>query len=214
MSNKNKLYISTFSLILFTVWTILLNFVDKKPIGPNSSQVGFATLNELFHSLTGVNMALYTITDWLGLVPIFVGFGFAVFGLYQWIQRKSILKVDFSLLALGIFYIIVLICYILFEYIVINRRPVLIDGFLEASYPSSTTLLVTTVMPTALIQFNKRIKNKFFRCIVAFLIIVFLVLMVIGRLVSGVHWLTDIIGGLLLSIGLISLYRFIIDYKF
>ena len=214
MSNKNKLYISTFSLILFTVWTILLNFVDKKPIGPNSSQVGFATLNELFHSLTGVNMALYTITDWLGLVPIFVGFGFTVFGLYQWIQRKSILKVDFSLLALGIFYIIVLICYILFEYIVINRRPVLIDGFLEASYPSSTTLLVTTVMPPALIQFNKRIKNKFFRCIVAFLIIVFLVLMVIGRLVSGVHWLTDIIGGLLLSIGLISLYRFIIDYKF
>ena len=151
-------------------------------------------------------MALYIITDWLGLVPIAVALGFAILGLVQWIRRKSILRVDKSILALGGFYIAVMAVYIIFEFVVINRRPVLISGYLEASYPSSTTILTASVMPTAMMQFKARIKNIFLNRLVLSLLSVFTLFMIIGRLLSGVHWFTDIVGGLLLSSGLVTLY--------
>ncbi len=191
---------------VFVLWTVLVCFVDVRAIGPQESSVGFATLNGYIHDLTGVNMRLYVITDWLGLVPIGVAFGFAVLGLVQWIKRKSLLKVDRSILTLGGFYIVVMAAYILFEIVVINYRPTLIGGYLEASYPSSTTMLVMCVMPTAMMQFSKRIKNDLFRRCVMFIIIAFIVFMVIGRLVSGVHWITDIIGGALFSTSIVLMY--------
>ena len=190
----------------FVLWTVLVSLVDIRPIGPNGSRVGFAALNGFVHGLTGVNLLLYTITDWLGLVPIAVAFSFAVLGLGQWIKRKSLLKVDGSLLALGGFYIVVMAAYIFFEAVVINYRPTLIDGYLEASYPSSTTMLVMCVMPTAMLQLRTRIKNRVFRWCMLIAIAAFTAFMVIGRLLSGVHWLTDIIAGALLSAGLVIIY--------
>ena len=195
----------------FVLWTVLVSYVDVRAIGQNASSVGFATLNGYVHNLTGVNMLLYTITDWLGLVPIGVAFGFAVLGLVQWVGRKSLFKVDRSILALGGFYIIVLAMYIFFEIVVINYRPVLIDGYLEASYPSSTTMLVMCVMPTAMMQLHARIKSDVFRRCVLISIAAFTAFMVIGRLASGVHWLTDIIGGALVSAGLVITYASVSD---
>ena len=195
----------------FVLWTVLVSYVDVRAIGQNASSVGFATLNGYVHNLTGVNMLLYTITDWLGLVPIGVAFGFAVLGLVQWVGRKSLFKVDRSILALGGFYIIVLAMYIFFEIVVINYRPVLIDGYLEASYPSSTTMLVMCVMPTAMMQLHARIKSDVFRRCVLISIAAFTAFMVIGRLISGVHWLTDIIGGALVSAGLVMTYASVSD---
>jgi undecaprenyl-diphosphatase len=109
--------------------------------------------------------------------------------------------------VLGGFYIIVMTVYIFFEIFVVNYRPILINGILEASYPSSTTMLVMCVMPTAIMQFNSRIKNNGLKKCVNTLITAFVAFMVIGRLISGVHWFTDIIGGILISITLLSLYH-------
>ncbi|MBR5261318.1 MAG: phosphatase PAP2 family protein [Oscillospiraceae bacterium] len=205
--NRKTLCIATFFLAAFALWTAAVRFIDVQPIGPRGSFVGFAAANALFHHLTGVHMSLYVITDWLGLVPVAFALGFALLGLVQWIKRKNILKVDFSILILGGFYIVVFAAYILFEEFVINYRPVLIEGYLEASYPSSTTLLVMSVMPTAAMQLRSRIKSRAFsRCLII-AIYAFTTFMVIGRLVSGVHWLSDIIGGALLSAGLVMLYR-------
>lgn len=193
-------------LAAFALWTALLHWVDVRPIGPRGSFVGFATLNGSFHAYTGVHMSLYTVTDWLGLVPIGFAFGFAILGLAQWIKRKSIGKVDRSILVLGGFYIAVIAVYLLFEQLPINYRPVLIEGYLEVSYPSSTTLLVLCVMPTAILEFRERIKKRALRRCVVFTLTAFIGFMVIGRLLSGVHWLSDIIGGALLSAGLVMLY--------
>ena len=205
-ADKKKFLIGAGFLAAFVLWTVLVSFVDVRAIGPNGSSVGFAALNGYVHKFTGVNFHLYTITDWLGLVPIGVAFGFAILGLVQWIKRKSLLKVDRSLLALGGFYMVVLAAYIFFEIVVINYRPTLIDGYLEASYPSSTTMLVMCVMPAAMIQLHARIENDVFRRCVMISIAVFIAFMVIGRLISGVHWFTDIVGGALLSAGLIMIY--------
>ena len=204
--SKRVFFIGAGFLVAFVLWTVLVRFVDVKTIGPRESSVGFAALNGYVHNLTGVNMLLYTITDWLGLVPISVAFGFAVLGLVQWIQRKGLLKVDRSILALGGFYIVVMAVYILFELVVIHYRPVLINRSLEASYPSSTTMLVMCVMPTAMMQLRARIKNDLFRRCILLANAGFIVFMVVARLLSGVHWITDIIGGTLLSAGLVMLY--------
>ena len=204
--NKKRLVLGVSLVVAFVLWTILVCFVDVRAIGPEGSSVGFAALNGFVHELTGVNWFLYTITDWLGIVPIAVALGFAILGLVQLIKRKSLWKVDHRILALGVFYIVVMAAYIFFEVVVINYRPTLIDGYLEASYPSSTTMLVMCVMPTAAMQLNVRIKNTVLRRCAVITIVAFTAFMVIGRLVSGVHWITDIIGGALLSAGLVTMY--------
>lgn len=203
---RKSFIVSMCLLTAFVLWTVAICFVDVRAIGPQGSSVGFAGINGFVHILTGVHWGLYNITDWLGLVPIFLCVGFGILGQVQWIQRKSIRKVDYDIFVLGGFYIVTIAAYLFFESVVINYRPVLINGYLEASYPSSTTLLVMCVMPTAVMQFNSRIKNKVLRNIIAVTIIAFIAFMVIGRLVSGVHWFTDIVGGALLSSGLVMMY--------
>ncbi len=203
---RKNIYVTLALFLLFVLWTLAVKFIDVQSIGPNGSEVGFAALNGFIHDVTGVHMELYIITDWLGLVPVFAAFGFAVLGLVQLIKRRSFLKVDYSILVLGGFYILVISAYILFEMFAVNYRPVLIDGYLEASYPSSTTLLVMCVMPTSVMQLHTRIKNKNIRNIISVVIYAFMAFIVIGRFVSGVHWLTDILGGIILSAGLVMLY--------
>ena len=207
MKKQKGIFCGIGMLAAFALWTALVSSVDAQPIGPRESVVGFAALNGFIHNLTGVHMSLYVITDWLGLVPVAVCLGFAVLGLHQWIKRKHIWKVDRSILVLGGFYVVVMAAYLLFEMYVINYRPVLIDDYLEASYPSSTTLLVLCVMPTAMMQLKRRIRDHRLRICVLAIIGFFVAFMVLGRLISGVHWVTDIIGGILLSAGLNILYR-------
>ena len=207
MKRIRKSFVASMCLLAaFVLWTIAICYVDVCAIGPQGSSVGFAGINGFVHNLTGVHFSLYNITDWLGLVPIFVCMGFGILGLAQWIKRKSIRKVDHNILILGGFYMVTIAAYLFFESVVINYRPVLINGYLEASYPSSTTMLVMCVMPTAIMQLDSRIKNKVLRNIVVVTIIAFIAFMVIGRLVSGVHWFTDIAGGALLSAALVTMY--------
>ena len=208
MKRKGKTFIlaGLGLLAVFAAWTILVKYVDVAAIGPEASRVGFSKMNGFVHTLTGTHMWLYMVTDWLGLVPIGTAFGFAMLGLVQWIKRKKLFKVDPDIFVLGGFYIAVMAVYVLFEFAVINYRPILIEGRLEASYPSSTTMLVMCVMPTAFLQLRQRLKNKpAWRCI-SLIICVFTVFMVAGRLISGVHWITDIIGGAWFSLGMVALY--------
>ena len=208
---QNSFLMAAGMLGIFGLWTAALCFVDVQAIGPMDSKVGFATFNQFVHRLTGVHMTLYTLTDWLGLIPLGFVFGFALLGLSQWIRRKQLWKVDHSLLVLGGFYAAVMAAYLFFEAVVINYRPVLIGGILEASYPSSTTMLVLCVMPTALMQLRSRLRNGVLKGCLTFAISGFIGFMVMGRLLSGVHWFTDIVGGVLLSSTLVLMYRFFVQ---
>lgn len=192
----------------FLIWTVMIQCVDVKPVGQNGTDIGFAGINKWFHGLTGVHMMIYTVTDWLGLVPIAICMFFGVLGLVQLIKRKSLFKVDRDIIVLGIYYLIVIFAYLFFEMVPINYRPIPIEGIMEASYPSSTTLLVLSVMPTLTYQVRRRVKNKTMQTAIIYAGGLFAALMALGRTVAGVHWLTDIIGSILLSFGLFMLYRF------
>ena len=203
---QNNFIVAAGLLALFILYTVAIMFVDVQPIGPQGSSVRFAEVNQYFHTLFGVNMLLYSITDWLSIAVLFIMFGFAMVGLVQLIKRKSLFRVDSSILVLGGFYVLVFLAYLFFEFFVVNYRPVLIEGVLEASYPSSTTMLMMCIMPTAIMQFHHLISSKGLRNIVNILCGIYASFMVIGRVLSGVHWFTDIVGGILLSATLVMLY--------
>ena len=196
---KRKITAALACLAGFILWTTLQRFVDVRPIGAEGSSVGFAALNGWFHDLTGVHMALYAITDWLSLIPLGFVAGFGLLGLVQLIRGR----LERSIVVLGVFYVAVLACFAFFEVVAINYRPVLIEGVLEASYPSSTTMLCLCVMPTAVMQLRSRGCRRWLSVILT----AFTIFMVAARAISGVHWITDIIGGALLSAGLVKAYK-------
>ena len=207
---KTSFILGGIFIIAFAIWTALIQMVDVQSLGQNATNIGFATFNCWFHRLTNVNMTIYTITDWMGLIPLVVCLIFAGIGLVQLIKRRSLFKVDPDIIILGVYYVIVILAYFIFEIIPINYRPILINGIMEASYPSSTTLLVLCVMPTLVEQIQRRMSCSTLKRIITILAIAFSVFMVIGRLISGVHWFTDIVGGVLLSAGLFTVYKAVV----
>lgn len=201
-----KMLVAIGLLAAFAVWTVLVCLVDVQPIGPLGTSVGLATFNRAVHEWTGVHLKLYVLTDWMELIPLGICVGFGALGLWQWIKRKKLRYVDRSIIVLGGFYLVTIAAFVLFEQVVINYRPILIEGCLEASYPSSTTMLVLCVMPAAMLQLKGRIGNKAVRNIASVVMAVYTAFMVLGRLVSGVHWASDIIGSVLVSASLVFLY--------
>lgn len=197
----------TVLLALFILWTALVSHVDVRPIGPMESEVGLAGLNQAVRDMVGVNFTLYNLTDLMSIIPLGICAVFGIMGLDQLLRRRSIAKVDRDILALGVFYIIVIGAFFFFEVFVINFRPVLIEGILEASYPSSTTMLTICVMSTAEMQMKLRIRNKKLRNASVILSHSFTLFIVAGRIISGVHWITDIIGGVILSAALVGMYK-------
>ena len=152
MSKKSRnFFISTILILLAVVFTILVKVVDVKQSGVNESSIGFATINQFSFESIGVNMIWYHITDWLGLVPVFMAMGYALVGGIQLIKRKSLFKVDKEIIILGVFYIVVISLYIFFEKVIVNYRPILMNGFLEASYPSSHTLMTIGLCGSSII---------------------------------------------------------------
>ena len=195
-NGKQVLFLGGIFIIAFAIWTALIQMVDVQPLGQNATNIGFATFNCWFHRLTNVNMTICLI--------------FAGIGLVQLIKRRSLFKVDPDIIILGVYYVIVILAYFIFEIIPINYRPILINGIMEASYPSSTTLLVLCVLPTLVEQIQRRMSCSTLKRIITILAIAFSAFMVIGRLISGVHWFTDIVGGVLLSAGLFTVYKAVV----
>ena len=203
---KRNFMISTILILLATVFTILVKVVDVQQIGVNESSIGFASINQIVFETIGVNMIWYHITEVLGLIPIFISVVYGLIGVIQLIKRKNILKVDKEIIILGLFYIIVIFLYVFFEKIIVNYRPILLNEFLEASYPSSHTLITICFCGSAIIA-NKKLFNNKIAKFVNVLLLAIIITTVIGRLISGVHWFTDILGGIFISIALLmSLY--------
>lgn len=199
--------------LLFAVFTVCVSFLDVQPIGPEGSEVGLASVNRFAVQRMGVHPLWYEITEWMGIAAILCAAGFAGMGLYQLIKRKSIRKVDRSILALGFFYLLVCACYLFFEQVVINFRPVILEEGLEASYPSSHTMLVVCIMASAAMQVRARFSEKKKLCLaVGIGAALVSAVTVVGRLLSGVHWFTDIVGGVLLSAALVALYSAVMEY--
>ena len=210
MKRKN-LIITILLLISSIIFIVLLKRIDIKCDAINNSCIGFATINQFIFNKIGVNMTWYVITDWLGIIPILVSMVYAIIGLKQLIKRKSIRNVDKEIIILGIFYFLVISIYIFFEKYIVNYRPILMNGNLEASFPSSHTLMTICLCGSSIIINNRLLKNTFTK-VVNVISLFIIIITIIGRLISGVHWFTDIIGGLLISSFLLMLFYSIVNF--
>jgi len=212
MKRNTVNYIITGGLfLLFLIFTLLVAFVDVLPIGPMDSEVGFAALNKAVQSVIAQNELFYNISEYTIYLAILVAGGFAVYGLVSFIKKKNLLAVEAEVLLLGAIYVLAIAFYVGFEIVVINYRPVLIEGELEAAYPSSHTMLVSTILLTAAIAFRGMCKVRWARITVSAICGALTLFTVVTRLLSGVHWCTDIIGGVLLSAFLVMLYYTLIQ---
>lgn len=207
---KRNLLFSVLFLFLAILFTILVQVVDVQAIGPNESLVGFATINQLVFDTLKTNDTLYHLTEWVGILPIFIALLYALVGFGELIKTKDLRKVDKNLLSLAVFYIVVIGVYVLFEIYEVNYRPILMDGVLEASYPSSHTMMAICICGSSLF-ISKRIFKAQFAKVLNLLSILVMIFLVVGRLVSGVHWFTDILGGILISGALLMIFYMVID---
>lgn len=205
--NAKKYFIfGAISFVLFAVLTVLVKTVDVRAVGPMGSEIGLSEINTYFRDLIGVNMKLYDVTELLGYLAIAVAVYFAGFGVGQLAKRKSIKAVDPDIIVLGGFFAVVICAYVFFEIVVINYRPIITEGKLEASFPSSHTMLSFCVFGGAIHQLLNRISNKALRVVSVSVCVVLIAATVVGRLLSGVHWFTDIIAGAALSVSLLLFY--------
>ena len=209
MKRKNKsLILVIITFILALLYTVIVKTVDVNVIGPMMSKVGFSTINNYFHNLIGYNDIWYKITKYLVLLPFLLVAYYGINGLMQLVKSKSLKKVDKRLIILGCFYILIGLCYIFFEKVIINYRPIMLEGVLEASYPSSHTVLAITICASSLLISKYYFANKNINKLVNIITWLIMIVIVVGRLLSGVHWFTDIIGGILISNFLIALYMY------
>lgn len=192
--------------IFFMILTGLLVYVDVKPIGLGGSSVGLATINQFVFDKIGKSVFWYNLTEILGKIAILYVIGFGIYGLVQWLDRQKLRRVDKDLIALAVLYLLIALHYIVFEQFIVNFRPLLVTNEVEASYPSSHTMLLICVMVSGIMQFHSRIHNKVLRIVAEVFSLLVMVVTVVGRLLSGVHWFTDILGAVLLSAALLCFY--------
>lgn len=211
MKKKNALIyfsVAAASLLLFIALTVCLLFVDRREASPIGTVVGFASVNSAIFDLAGVNYTLYDLTQILGYLALAVAAGLAVLGLVQLIRRKSLLRVDPELLCMAVLFLTVATVYVAFEFLNVNLRPVLMPGekVPEPSYPSTHTMMSVCILIPAAAYFGKLIKLPAIRIPTVVLCLGAASVTVVCRLLSGAHWFTDILGGLLISCALVSAY--------
>ncbi len=209
---KRNIIISIILTIMAAGYTFIVKTVDVKTIGPNKSVVGLAKINDWFSNLIGSHMTLYKITEILGLAVILIVGIYGLLGLIQLIKRKSLVKVDREIILLGVLYVLMAVVYVFFEKFIINYRPVLIDGELEASYPSSHTILAICICISSLLVSKNYLSDKYLK-ITNFVTVLLLLGVFLGRVISGVHWISDIIGGVIISATLLMYFYTLYDTR-
>lgn len=205
--NKKLVCISAVLFALFVIFTILAKVCDVGPLGAGGGAVGFSHINSAFNARFPQSRLCYKITQYLGYACVLVAAMNAMVALFDLIRTKSLKKMDRTYLATMVLYAAVVCFYVFFEVVVINVRPT----EPEASYPSSHTMLAICVLYSQTILFRRVERGILVKKALTVLCWIAMFSMAALRLLSGVHWLTDIMGAVLLSASLLTCYRAFTD---
>lgn len=209
---KKRLLFGILLLILFIIFTVLVKTVDVKATGVASVKVGFSTINGFLAKAFPYNEIFHKLSDYVGYLAFLICAVYGTIGLIQLITRRNVLKVDEEILLLGFLYVTTLILKIVFDIFVVNYRPVIIGGELKSSYPSSHTFMALITSISSIVINKKKYNNKITK-ITNYLCTVLAFLIIITRIMSGVHWMSDIVGSVILSFALVFIYSGLITSK-
>ena len=133
---------------------------------------------------------------------------FAVLGFFQWIKRKSLKKVDKELLWAILPLSLMAATYVIFEkFIILNVRP---NGSGEPSFPSTHTMVAATIFFITAIILPKYIKSRAARITLDLMMLIFIILVSIGRVLANMHWVSDVCAGLVFAAIFATIYYLII----
>ena len=209
MKKQGYIYLIVACVLLaaFIALTICLLFVDVRAAGESGAEVGFATINQKVWQAIGQSAAALTVSEVCGLCMIAAVGAFGITGLVQVIRRKGFLRADKELYVMAGGLVLLAAAYVFFEIFVVNCRPVLDGGELAASYPSSHAMLATAVAGMGMAYLHSRQRKGVLINVLIGLLNGVSVATVACRLLGGVHWLSDIVGGVLLGMVIVYAYR-------
>ncbi|MBQ3830409.1 MAG: phosphatase PAP2 family protein [Spirochaetales bacterium] len=191
-------------LVIFLLFTYMVMKYDTAPVGFGGSVIGFSRFNTAFHELFPGDKGCYAASETLGYICLMLAGANAIIAIADFIRHRGIMNMHRRNIITMCYYAVVVAFYVLFEFVVINQRPT----EAEASYPSSHTMLALCVLYSefVLLGFAAE-RNRSWASVFRIVCIVAMLSMIAFRLLSGVHWFTDICGGILLSLSLMMFYR-------
>ena len=190
--------------VIFILFTIMVTALDGQTV--DGHRLGLATMNGWWRDLVGVNAAWRVVSDVVAVGTVFGAVGLLIVQIVAVVRGRGLRPVvrdwwgvDLVLISLGI-------CYGLFQIVVINYRPLLMHGVAEASYPSSHVLLFATVWPLLILTLWRMTKRRWVRVTVMVVGMMVMLAGIVARALSGYHWLSDLVGGVLLGVTLVAWY--------
>lgn len=180
--------------LILLIFTILVSFVDVKIFNVTNTKIGLYSLNKIFLVNSINSNYINIISNGIFLICLLVIILMLLLITFEYFKTKKINKNNLNFF---IHFLIMVLIWIIFDKIlIINYRPILINGNIEGSYPSTHVMVSTFVLLFLSDQLKKIFKNdKIFYIISIGLIII----QSISRILLTMHWFTDIIGGLLIG---------------
>ncbi len=205
--NKKRDVCYVVSLACFACFAILaavLLAVDVQTAA-NGGKIGLGTINLAFGAAVGFSDGWYEVSEILGYLTIAVAGANAVVAVVALIRSKSLKGVRDEYIASCVLYVVVVVAYVVFDAFAINYRPTsLAGGELEPSFPSSHVLLALTVHGAEIVILARLVKAERIKIALIAVEGAFALTIVVARTLSGVHWLTDIIGAAILSAAIVA----------
>lgn len=192
--------------LVFAIFTILVKFVDTSVVATTGTQIGLSSINKPLFDFFGANETWGTISTLLFVIAGVVVLTLATIAVVEMIKSKSLFKINHKLLLVALLYVLTAIFYVIFEFVIINYRPLLDEGLIKASYPSSHTLLICVVCLSACLIVPDYIKSNPLKITITTILCLISVLAPITRLLAGMHWFTDVVASIILSLALVMLY--------
>lgn len=180
--------------LILLIFTILVSFVDVKIYNVTNTEIGLYSLNKIFLVNSINSNYINIISNGIFLICLLVIILMLLLITFEYFKTKKINKNNLNFI---IHFLIMVLIWIIFDKIlIINYRPILINGNIEGSYPSTHVMVSTFVLLFLSDKLKKIFKNdKIFYIISIGLIII----QSISRILLTMHWFTDIIGGLLIG---------------
>ncbi|MFA6611570.1 MAG: hypothetical protein WCS78_04205, partial [Bacilli bacterium] len=131
MKQRNFFYGLIIFGLSFLILTILLFTVDRQTLTLDTPSVGLATMNQFF--FPNNHFPVWdTLTDIIMIFALFIILIAAFIGFIQLVTRKHLVKVNPTILSLGIIVITMMIIWVVFDKgWVVNYRPILVEGTIE-----------------------------------------------------------------------------------